>query len=252
MINKDEIVPDNTIALFTDRISSDFSFNEINSIIEEPSKKRDWFTPHFYKCLPLTIGNQQGFLLKSQYAIDLEWNGGELPSDIRITAYLKNDRILYPRITSDFGHGIVTIVPPFTLRTPPGVNLMTISPPNYILPNLTVMTGVVESDNLERNFTFNIKIQMPNIKVHIPEGMPLAAFIPIQRNFSDNFEIKNAEDIFSKKEIDEAYEAEIKYAEIRNMNNSTNRKDDGSYIADGLYMRGKKTNGDDFFNHQKP
>ena len=96
----------------------------------------------------------------------------------------------HPRIDSHFGEGIITIGTPFILRTPPGINIMTINPPNYIIPNITVMTGVIETDNLRRNFTFNLKIQMPNIRVTVPAGTPLAGFIPIPRYFADNFELK--------------------------------------------------------------
>lgn len=65
------------------------------------------------------------------------------------------------------------------------------------------MTGVVETDNLRRNFTFNLKIQMPNIKVNFPAGVPLSGFIPIPRHYADEFTIVDALDVFDKDLVDE-------------------------------------------------
>ena len=39
--------------------------------------KRDWFTPHFYYCLPINVGNQYGFVIKSLIDFDMIWKGGE-------------------------------------------------------------------------------------------------------------------------------------------------------------------------------
>jgi hypothetical protein len=56
MINQGINVPDKTIAIFTDPYKTLFHStekNRLNNIIEKSPKKRDWFTPHFYRCLPL-------------------------------------------------------------------------------------------------------------------------------------------------------------------------------------------------------
>ena len=186
-------VPEKTIAVFSDATSNYISSkdkNRLSNLIEKPSKKRDWFTPHFYKCLPLAIGNQYGFVIKSEFDFGFIWNGQEGRDGITLF-FNENEEDLskkYPRIESHFGSGIITINPPLWLRTPPGVNLMTINPPNFIIPNITVMAGVIETDNLRRNFTFNLKIQIPNLEVFIPKGTPLAAFIPIPRYYCDSFD----------------------------------------------------------------
>lgn len=96
---------------------------------------------------------------------------------------------------------------PISFRTPPGINLMTINPPNYVIPNITVMTGVIETDNLRYFFTFNLKVQIPNMKVFVPAGTPLTSFIPIPRYFADSFELKMSDEIFSKEIVDEEIQA---------------------------------------------
>ena len=249
MINQGNDVPDKTIAVFTDPFKSNFENKEryrLSNIIDKPSKKREWFDPHFYRCLPLTIGNTYGFIIKSEFDFSFAWNGG-IGADAIFFEFDGNKgdlNKLYPRIESHFGNGIISINPPFTLRTPPGVNLMTINPPNYIIPNVTVMTGVVETDNIRRHFTFNLKIQIPNIKVMIPAGTPLAAIIPIPRYFADSFELKYAEDVFSENEIIEEMQAQEDADIHRN------------YVETGgagrHYLLGKDVYGNPFPDHQTP
>ena len=244
-------VPDKTIAIFTDpkvhneRITQERTLN----MVKKPDKKRDWFSPHFYRCLPLTIGNQYGFTVSSEFDISFKWNG-ENGTDSIFFEFDKNKGNLdnlYPRIDSHFGYGIMTINPPFTFRTPPGVNLMTINPPNYIIPNVTVMTGVIESDNLRRNFTFNLKIQIPNIRTIIPAGFPLAAFIPIPRYYSDSFNLDFAENLFNKEIIDEEFKAEEDAGKYRENVEPNLKHGVGKH-----YMQGKDVYGNIFKDHQKP
>jgi hypothetical protein len=242
-------VPDKTIAVFIapNNYDKDLTQDRIINMVKKPDKKRDWFDPHFYRCLPLTIGNQYGFTVSSEFDTNFEWNGGNDPKDIQFYLNEKVDHSYYPNISSHFGHGIITINTPYFFRTPPGVNLMTINPPNYIIPNVTVMTGVVETDNLRRNFTFNLKIQIPNIKVTIPAGYPLGAFIPIPRYYCDEFNLDFAENIFTKEIVDEELEAGKAASEYRKKVEPNLKNGVGKH-----YMQGKDVYGNKFKDHQKP
>ena len=244
-------VPDKTIAIFssTKIRNKKLTQERILGMVKKPDKKRDWFSSHFYRCLPLTIGNQYGFILSSEFDISFEWNGKN-DTDSIIFEFDQNKGNLdnlYPRIDSHFGHGIITINPPLTFRTPPGVNLMTINPPNCVIPNVTVMTGVIETDNLRRNFTFNLKIQIPDIKVFIPAGHPLAAFIPVPRYYCDKFSLEFAENIFSKEIVDEELKAEKDAGEYRSNVEPTLKNNVGKH-----YMQGKDVYNNMFKDHQKP
>jgi hypothetical protein len=249
MINQGNNVPDKTIAVFINRDDSKFiTKDRLFKLINKPPKKRDWFQPYFYRCLPLTIGNTYGFTIHSEFDISINWNGGPNLEDTYIkTIDPKLLTGIYPNISSHFGSGIVTINPPFFLRTPPGVNLMTINPPNFIIPNITVMTGVVETDNLRRNFTFNLKIQIPDIEVNIPAGIPLAAFIPIPRYYADSFELKMADELFSKEVVEEEVTAEndaiIKRETVELLTKNQVGKD---------YLKGNDVYGNPFPDHQRP
>lgn len=78
---------------------------------------------------------------------------------------------------------------------------MTIQPPNYSIPGTYNLTGVIETDNLRRDFTFNLKLTDPGRTIHVRKGDWLGAFIPIPRYFVDKFEIKYGLDVFDEELI---------------------------------------------------
>jgi len=244
MINQGKNVPDNTIAVFCENQNIDK--DRLSNIVLKPKKQRAWFTPHFYNCLPLTIGNQYGFIIKSEFTFSAIWNGGDNPEDT-VFKFDQDVSDFYPRVDSHFGKGIITINPPYIFRTPPGVNLMTINPPNVVLPNITVMTGVVESDHLRRNFTFNLKIQQPNIEIVFPAGIPIAAFIPIPKNFGDGFNMVWADEIFDEETVLEELQASIDHDIYREHIEPTLPNNIGR-----LYFKGLDVYGNKLPDHQKP
>jgi hypothetical protein len=197
-----DLIPDNTIVIFTNE-EKYLTQEQTKALIRRPSKKRDWFTPHFYRCLPLSIANLYGFEVLAPISFNAIWDGTDNNDAITFTFFESNESLHknHPLVRSHFGHGILTFEPPWQFRTPKGINLITLNPPNHIINNITVMTGVIETDNLARDFTFNLKIQEPNRIVHIEKGQPIVNLLPIPRYFQDNFQLKFAEDILTEEEI---------------------------------------------------
>ncbi len=255
IINQDEnlIVPDKTIAIFPlipDPGVEPFDMN-YQSFLRPLNldHKRDWFTKNFYRCLPLSIGNMQGFVASVPFAFDIFWNGGDSTDDLSIHSYLDETMYKdknYVGLSSEFGHGILTIHFPIQLKTPPGINLMTIAPPNFPLPALSPMTGVVESDNLRFTFTFNIKVDISNAVIKVKENTPIAGIIPIPRYFCDSFELKDAKDIFSEEIIRDEMDTVFEHGRRRSIQNLNNLP------ADGLYYVGEDIKGNKFKDHQMP
>lgn len=250
MINQGINVPDNTIAVFDHEYNTEFDKkNNLYKILDKPSKKRDWFDSHAYRCLPLVIGNQQGFIIKAEYDFTFYWDGGDSVDSVHIETDQPKEKLInkFPRIESHSGNGVISITPPFTLRTPPGVNLITMNPPNYVIPNVTVLTAVIETDNIRRNFGFSLKIQMENIGVKVFAGTPIAAFMPIPRYYGDNFELKLAEDIFDEETINE---------EMQSMEDSLlHRSEVEPELKNKVgrqYYNGEDVYGNVFPDHQKP
>jgi hypothetical protein len=245
MINQGNDVPDNTIAVFY-KNNLNMSDERLGHMLSKPDKKREWFYPNFYKCLPLAIGNTYGFIITAEYDFTVYWSGGEGVDDLKINIPdIKAAQYGHPSIVSNFGAGIFTVNTPFFIRTPPNVNIMTINPPNYILPLSTVMCGVVETDNLRKNFTFNVKVHVPDAEITFHAGHPIGAFIPIPRNYADNFELRPATEIFDKETVREEVQACQDADDKRDMNREKNPPE-----FDRDYIRGVDTYGNKFNNHQ--
>jgi hypothetical protein len=243
--DENNLIPANTIVV----VPSSFDEEKIDykdfmfSLVGE--NKRDWFNSHFYYCLPLTIGNQYGFAIKSTKKFTAMWDGGQSKENTHIRFFEDTD----PRqtIVSHFGSGIITIQNPFTLRTPPNINLMTIQPPNIFIPGLSSMTGVIETDNLRRDFTFNLKITIPNFKITVNAGDIIAAFLPIPRNFVEKFDIKHVRDIFSKEMHLEEINASNEFGKQRFTEDKEKPHEAGRKYFKGLDY----DNSEYIYNHQK-
>lgn len=255
IINQDEdlVVPEKTIAVFPlipdDGVEEfDMDFNSFLKPLNM-DHKRGWFHPDFYHCLPLSIGNMQGFSVSVPFDFDIIWNGGNSVDDISIIKDSSYDKFVGTNavnVKSEFGYGIVTIHLPITLKTPPGVNLMTIAPPNFPVVGLSPMTGVVESDNIRFTFTVNIKVDIPNIIIRIQKDAPLAAILPIPRYFCDSFELKNANEIFTKDVVEDERLAVDEHGDSRDFYN------ENKLGVDSLYYKGMDIRKNKFKDHQLP
>jgi hypothetical protein len=62
---------------------------------------------------------------------------------------------------------------------------------------------VVETDNLRRDFTFNLKITRPNFPIEIAVGDVIAGFIPYPRGFVEKFELVDGAKLFTPGQIAE-------------------------------------------------
>jgi hypothetical protein len=243
--DKNNLIPENTIVVVPSHFDNE-KINYLDTMIPLLGEnKRDWFNSHFYYCLPLTIGNQYGFAIKSRKTFTAIWNGREDRFSIKINVIEDEDPSQI--ISSHFGSGIITIQNQFTLRTPPNINLMTIQPPNIFIAGLNSMTGVVETDNLRRDFTFNLKITIPNFEVKVNKGDIIAAFIPIPRNFVENFKLEHVRDIFSD---------EIHFSEINASNEFGKQRFNEDKLkpheAGRKYFKGLDYDGSEYiYNHQK-
>lgn len=257
------IVPSNTIAaipLIENNGLEKFDMQDLKTFLKplKKSRKRYWFKKDFYKCLPLSIGNMQGFVVSLPFDFDVMWDGGESPESIYFNFYENEKKFrnkLHISINSHFGHGILTIHLPVMLKTPPGINLMTISPPNFPTPGLSAMTGVVESDNLRFTFSLNIKIDVQNTWIKIEKDYPLVGIIPIPRYFCDSFEIVNGYDIFSDDEIEEERIIEKENSIVDYyLRHDINGNNVSLYNKwwDGCYYDGTDIRGNLFSDHQLP
>ena len=238
------LVPENTIVVVTE--ADEFDQTALDSI--QPLKgqvKRDWFVKHAYYCLPLTIGNQYGFAIRSLYDFTAFWNGGPNPSDL-IVSVGSNNNPNRQLISSHFGMGVITVQNRFHFRTPPGINLITINPPNIFNPHLQNLTGVVEADNLRRDFTFNLKVTSPNVQVSVKAGDLISCVLPIPRFTVENYEMKMANELFPQLIIDAERATGMAFAAERSGPDTTKPNGNGRRYANGVDIYDNE-----FYKHQK-
>lgn len=237
-------VPDNHILVVPHNlgIPENGYYNEVILPLAGETK-RDWFTSHFYYCLPINIGNQYGFVIKSLIDFDIFWQGGLTNPTITMIDNSNEDK---QTIKAGFGSGIVTIQNRFALKTPPGINLMTIQPPNMFIPGCVAMTGVIETDQIRRDFTFNLKVTVPNLNIEVRKGDALGAFIPVPRNFVENFKVVPATDIFTP----EIVQNDINESDALSVERTT-VDIPRPHMSGRRYFNGEHTDGTEYPDHQK-
>lgn len=207
--------------------------------------KRDWFDNHMYRCLPLSIANQYGFAFKSPYDMWIEWNGGEDREDLKFEVFNVSDEEynrspLYPN--SSFGRGIITFYPRFNLKTSPLINTWVKAPSNNPKHGLSWLEGIVETDNLEGTFSFNLKLTKPYEKVYIKKGELLVAFAPIPRFFIEKYRVEVS---YDSDEVIENKKNMVTFEKVRGEESRTGK-------SNQYYMRGKTAKGCPFAHeHQR-
>jgi hypothetical protein len=238
-------VPKNKILVIPNSLTSDGFYKEVIHPLKG-EVKREWFNSHFYYCLPLMIGNQYGFVIRSMRDFEVTWDGSSNTDKDLTINFLNEDNADKQTIQGGFSSGVLTIQNHFSLKTPLGVNLMTIQPPNMFIPACVALTGVIETDQIRRDFTFNIKITLPNHKVTVKKGDPLGAFIPIPRYYVDNFEIDLVTNLFDKElQLNETAEA----AELSRQRSTEDLEK--PHKAGRKYFNGIHAYGDQYEDHQK-
>jgi hypothetical protein len=150
--------------------------------------ERDWMETapqRFpYRCLPLNIANQHGWVIVCPKAFRAYWYGGMAATDVE----LQFDGPPHNCILSHFGVGTITFSLPYLFRTPPGVNLWVKGMANHIKDGIQPLEGIVETDWPASTFTMNWKFTRANEWVTFAEGEPICMIVPIPRGFCENLE----------------------------------------------------------------
>ena len=158
--------------------------------------RRDWMDTthdrHAYRCLPMLMANQAGWLISCPATVRMRWNGSPLRTDIEMQAMqtdrdnpVANPEYCYP--ASHFGQGIVTWTLPWLFRTPPGYNLLVRGPANRPKDGIAALEGLVETDWTPATFTMNWQITRPGHWVTFYKGEPITMIMPVRRGELEEF-----------------------------------------------------------------
>lgn len=140
-----------------------------------------------YRCLPLTMANQSGWMVLNNATIRAKWDGGSNPDAIVIEGEGQPLPTGAPGCTSHFGDGTLTWVIPWVFRTPKGYNMLAKGPANYIKDGVAPLEGLVETDWAVASFTMNWKITRPHHWVEFAKGEPIAQLVPQRRGELEDF-----------------------------------------------------------------
>jgi hypothetical protein len=107
--------------------------------------------------------------------------------------------------------------------------------------------GVVEADNLRRDFTFNLKITRPGFPVEIKVGDLLSAVMPIPRGFVEKFELIDIYESLPPETVALEQQAARDFGREREEVDSKNKRGVGR-----RYFRGEDVYGQKFkYPHQQ-
>lgn len=172
------------------RLVGFFSARSPSVPIEPAPRSRAWMDETkerwAYRCLPLLIANQAGWVLANPLAFSASWDGGDSAGSTRIE-FLEEPAPKPSPVVSIFGYGVVTWGVPYLFRTPPGYNLLARGPANYPKDGICALEGLIETDWSVATFTMNWKLTRPNHSVTFEAGEPFCMVVPYARGELESF-----------------------------------------------------------------
>ena len=197
-----------------------------------------------YRCLPMTVANQQGWVLLNPVAFDVVWNGSRRTDGL---AFRFRDGRPSPLIHSIFGYGIVTWDVPYLFRTPPGYNLNVRGPTNHVKPGAQALDGLVETDWAVATFSMSWKITTAWRRIRFCEDEPFCMIQPQARGVIEALrpEIRPIE---AAPDLAECYRL---WAESRRSFSAERAGQPAGPRWQGHYTRGVTPGGDTAPEHQK-
>jgi hypothetical protein len=136
-----------------------------------------------YRCLPLLIANQAGWLVLNSQPFRATRDGTAEISGVSIEPLGG----AFPTASSHFGSGIVTWNLPYLFRTPPGYNLLVRGPANLPKDGASPLEGIVETDWSPATFTVNWKLTRAGLPVQFEQDEPICMIVPQRRGELESF-----------------------------------------------------------------
>jgi LPS sulfotransferase NodH len=136
-----------------------------------------------YRCLPMVIANQWGWLIRLTQRVEVIWDGSDRADGLRILDPPDGAAIA----ASHFGCGVLTFHAGYLFRTTQGYNLHVRGPANWPKDGISPLEGIIESDWIEATFTMNWKVTRPNHPIVFQADEPIAMVSPVRRGELEQF-----------------------------------------------------------------
>lgn len=151
--------------------------------IEPAGVRREWMdatTGKFaYRCLPLSMANQLGWIVRAPGTFSAEWNGKSGVDALKLK-FTDSPPHYQKQVLSHFGHGIISFAMPWIFRTPPGVATLVRGPSNYWINGAHPLEGLVETDWITATVSMNYQVTVRNREVWFRKGEPLFMLVPMR------------------------------------------------------------------------
>jgi len=145
--------------------------------ISQMSIKRDWMDQtsnnHAYRCFPVTQANVIGYNISCKEDIDFIWDGINDQSSDRVEIF--NPKTAY----AGRGQSSVSFETGLVFKTDENVSMFIINPVNYFNDEFETMSSLISTSFYDDSLPLAIKAKIPNKRVIIKSGTPIATIIPI-------------------------------------------------------------------------
>jgi hypothetical protein len=197
-----------------------------------------------YRCLPLVMANQAGWVVTCPVSFSAAWNGKNELKDV-VLRFPEGEGQNVGQIRSHFGSGIITFSMPWLFRTSPGYGLWVRGPTNTVKDNCIPLDGIVETDWTPYTFTMNWKI-MRRGEVFFKKGDPCAMLVPFPLKLLEEVE-PEFRSIDSDPQLKQDF---FQFTARRSGNLEVIKKGgEGQWAMD--YMRGHLPDGTEVTEHRK-
>jgi len=217
-------------------------------VIEPAPGRRAWMdaTPDkfAYRCLPLVMANQAGWVVRSPLSFVATWDGSVRPEGLKIR-FTEDAGACANQVSSHFGSGIVTFSLPWLFRTSKGVGLWVRGPANEPRDNLVALDGIVETDWAPYTFTMNWRV-MRRGEAFFKAGDAVCMLVPMMMEL--------AEDVVPQiREIDDnpVLKEDFTHFVAKRSGNIQKLKEGGGGTWAMDYMRGHLPDGTEVREHRK-
>ncbi|MBL8746647.1 MAG: hypothetical protein JNK58_09870 [Phycisphaerae bacterium] len=160
--------------------------------IEPAPLERQWMneTParFAYRCLPLVMANQAGWIVRCPVGFRVRWNGSDAPHGSMDFAFDESAERWSGWISSHFGSGVLTFSLPWLFRTPRPMLLRVSGAPNWWKIGAAALEGLVETFWSPYTFTMNWKLTQPGACVSFAKGEPICFLQPVDVGLAESLE----------------------------------------------------------------
>lgn len=222
--------------------------------LEPGGVRRQWMdatTGKFaYRCLPLVMANQSGWVVRIPGTVCATWNG-KVGVDAMTLKFKDSPPSFERQALSHFGHGILSFMLPWVFRTPPGIALLVRGATNHWVTNAHPLDGVVETDWISTTFTMNWQMTARNKEAWFRKGDPICILTPIEIDLMERLE-PEIHDLQSNPRLLQ------EVSEFHRKRGATIEENFKRFLAEGEgkrkfeldYTRGKTPTGDESATHR--